>query len=375
MRIFGQKPVVLKPEFDIPLHAPCLGNDNVTVRQAGRHGVRALEKFWQSRFGLPAPVALQSGTAALHLALRILGIAVGDRVLVPVHTYVATVAPLLYERAVPVLVDSEPETLNMSPRYAEEAIQRLTSRGQKPKAMIVAHLYGMAARIEDFVRLAETYDMVLIEDAAESVGTSVGEQLTGSFGQAGIWSFNINKIFSGLGGGALLVQKETQAVRARKLATHAREDKPYFYHKETGYNYQMHPVAARLIHAQMQEFDRIIARKRNLHETYRRLLRDLPLMPIDERPGSRSNYWLNAFLLPEGMHSKDFVGFMQANGIEVRHFWFPLHRMELFGKYEYVGGNEAEKFFNRGVLFPSSPCLTAARIERIADTARRFFGA
>ncbi len=371
-----KQPPTLNPKFHIQLHTPCLPPDWATLaKYPNRNDIQALENLWHDGFGLPHPVALHSGTAALHLALRILGIGNGDRVLIPTHTYVATAAPLQYERAIPVLVDSESETLNMSPEYAETAIRTLAARGQKPKAMIVVHLYGLAARINDLKDLARRYNILLIEDAAESVGTTVGGQLTGSFGQAGIWSFNINKSFTGLGGGALLLQDRDQAARARKLAAHAREDKPYFYHKETGYNYGMHPLAAPLIRAQMKDFDNIITRKRRLHEIYKQALADFPLTPIDECPGTRSNYWLNAFLLPEGTSGKDFVGFMQARGIEVRHFWFPLHRMELFSGCEYWGKNESEKFFERGFLLPSSPCLTDAQIEQITGAVSTFFDA
>ena len=370
-------------KFDIYLHPPCL--DETDRRQTeevlasgwvapGGPWVDAFEKEIRRLTESPYAVALSSGTAALHLALKLLGIRQGDTVLVPAHTYIASASPVHYEEGRIALVDSEPETLNMSPDYLEYALRVLKKQHIHPRAIILTHLYGLPAQTDEILSVARRYDVPVIEDAAESVGSFYRGRHTGTWGRAGILSFNGNKTFTAGGGGALLLKDKSEAEKARKWAAHAKEDRPYFYHKQWGYNYMMPALTAGLGLSQLKRTEEILARKRRLHRIYSQAFGNLPLQPVHETPESRSNYWLNAFLLDENFQAGKLTEFLQQKGIEARRFWYPLHKMPLLKDAFYAGQGESETFFERGILLPSSPCLADKEIERIIEGVKNFFG-
>lgn len=372
----------LKPAFDIYLHPPCTSDDDArAVAEVVHSGWATPGGPWVARFeeklqtytGAPQVVALQSGTAALHLVLLALGIGEGDRVIVPAHTFIATASPVHYTGAVPVVVDSETDTLNISPRYLEQSLERLQKEGTPAKAVIVTHIYGLPARMDEILTIADRYKIPVIEDAAESVGSFYGKRHTGTLGAAGILSFNGNKTFTTAGGGALLLRDEQTARQVRQLAAHAKEDLPYYYHRRWGYNYQLSALSAGLGISQLEKHRRILQRKRVIHREYGEAFAHLPLRLIDEMPGTKSNYWLNALLLESPYEASELIGLLQHNGIEARHFWYPLHQMPVLEKAPYFGRGESETFFRRGVLLPSSPCLKEDEQQRIIEAVRSFF--
>ncbi len=362
-----------KPDIDI--------SDEKTVSEALRSGYVAPDgpynrKFEQSLAAYlkkPYVVSVQSGTAAMHLAIKLAGIGEGDYVLVPTHTFVASVSPLLYEKAVPVFIDSETETYNMSPGYLERAILDLHGKNIRPKAIVVVDMYGLPAKWDELLRIARRYRLTIIEDAAESLGSTYHNKPAGSLGDFGILSFNGNKTVTSSGGGAVIVPTEKTEAKARYLSAHAKEAKPYYFHSETGYNYQMSNLLAALGYAQMQRLDRLIEKKRQIHNSYKKYLAKLPVKILDEQPGSRSNYWLNVMILPENLKPETFIDFMEKHNIETRHIWYPLHKMPLFDSYPYYGNGETEALFNKAVVLPSSPGMTEEETEFVLENIQAFF--
>ena len=368
--------------FQIFLHSPC--TDSADREQI----IRTLESGWIAPGGpwakafeekisrmtdAPYALALSNGTAALHLALKLLGMEAGDTVIVPSHTYIASASPVHYEKGRIVVVDSERESLNMSPRYLEHALEKLKQEGIRPRAVIITHIYGLPARLDELSAVAGAYGVPIIEDAAESVGSWYRGRHTGTWGNMGILSFNGNKTITAGGGGALLVKEKHLWQRGKKWAGHAKEDFPYFYHKEWGYNYQIPALTASLGISQLSKLARIVSRKREIHDTYTRYLSALPLQAVNETGDAQSNYWLNAFLTEKSGQASALTDFLQSHGIEARRFWFPLHRMPLLKDAMYVGSDETVDFFERGVLLPSSPCLSEEEMEKVTDTIRKFY--
>ncbi len=368
-------------EMQIKLHEPLLGKEeeNNIVRaiqdfQVGPEGSFLLqfEKDLKEITSSPHVSLLQSGTAALHLILKALKISEGDSVIIPTHTFIATGNPLLYEKINPVLVDSEEESFNLSPEYLKQAIEDLTGQNKKPKAVILVHMYGLAGKIRPIKEITDFYGIPLIEDAAESFGTYYEGRHTGTFGDFGFLSFNANKVITTGGGGAVLTKNQEKAERIKFLATQARENKPYYFHKTIGFNYAMHNIQAAMGVAQIRKLDLILKRKRKIHSFYQSLSQELPFETIDELSGSTSNYWLNLILLDKN-RPDDFIQYLKNNGIEARHTWFPLHKMPLFEKFPYYGNDESEKLFEKGVLLPSSPGLTGWQLDYISEKIKSFF--
>ncbi len=314
--------------------------------------------------GSPAAAALCSGTAAIHLALRLSGVERGDRVVVSTFTFIASASPVLYMDAVPVFVDSD-EKWNMDPELLEIAIRK-----EKPKAVIVAHIYGQPARIAEIARICESYDVTLIEDAAESMGALYDSVHTGSFGRFGIYSFNGNKIITAGGGGVLVGSDERDISRARHLATQAREDELWYEHAEMGYNYRMSNVAAAIGVGQMEVLRSRIERKRAIFESYRELLGDIEeisFMPEEER--AVGNRWLSTLTF-ERSDPFEVMRRLDENGIESRPLWKPMHLQPLFSGAKVYGGGVSETLFARGLCLPSGTAMERADIERIAGIVR-----
>jgi dTDP-4-amino-4,6-dideoxygalactose transaminase len=321
-------------------------------------------------------VALNSGTAAIHLALVMSGVKHGDEVLVATHTHNATVNPIIYQGATPVFVDSEEFTWNLSPHFLEQAIEDRIKKGKKPKALILVHLYGMPADLDSILKICRQYDVAVIEDAAESLGSTYNNHPLGSFGDFGILSFNGNKIVTSGGGGALICS--TPAIREKALyfATQAREDTPHFQHSEIGYNYRLSNVLAALGSAQLTDLQERVHQRRKIFNGYKELFTHIntkigaeAVSWIDEPKNSFSNRWLSTFLVqPVGnIAREDWRLSLERESIESRPLWKPMHLQPVFEQYPYYGDHTADRIFQRGICLPSGGNLTRQQIEEITS--------
>jgi len=320
----------------------------------------------------PHAVALQSGTAALHLSLAMAGVQAGDEVIVPTLTFVATVNPIRYLGARPVFVDADVETWGLDVRLLDAACSART------KAVLPVHLFGFPAQIETICSWAKERGITVIEDATEGLGTRIGEGNVGTFGTLGCLSFNGNKIITTGGGGMILCQDEVLAERARKLGTQARDMGWEYKHSEVGYNYRMTNLQAAVGLAQMEQIEEILAHRERIVELYRQGLSDLPgicLSPF--REGVQWNGWLMSILLPTGQADLrlDIIKFMEERQIQVRPFFFPLHQQAPARDDPYFGGNVAESLHRRGINLPTSFKLNEGDIARIIDSVREFWAA
>lgn len=343
--------------------------DSNWIAPAGPN-IDAFEHALCSYTGVKHAVALSSGTAALHLALAVLGVGDGDIVLCQSLTFVATANPILYLGAKPVFIDSEPVTWNICPNALEKAILHYTGIGKKPKAMIVVHLYGMPAGMEEILFLCRKYDIRLVEDAAEALGSAYHGQMAGALGDIGILSFNGNKIITTSGGGALLTNHEPYAAKARFLATQAREPVAHYEHSEVGYNYRMSNVCAGIGRGQMEVIGERVERRRAIHQFYRQALRERPWVKFQDEPdGFFSNYWLTALQMAPGSACKPqtIINLFDKHGIECRPVWKPMHCQPLFKEIPMFGGSVSERLFTQGVCLPSGSGLADADLQEIAE--------
>jgi dTDP-4-amino-4,6-dideoxygalactose transaminase len=320
--------------------------------------------------GVKSVAALSSGTGALHLALILLGIEAGDEVLCQSFTFSASANPIRYQQATPVFVDSEPHTWNMDPVALEEAIIDRRSKGKQPKAIIVVHLYGMPAKMDDILDVAHKYDIPIIEDAAEALGSSYNGQKCGSFGNFGILSFNGNKIITTSGGGALLSNDEAMIQKARFLATQARDDAPHYQHSHIGYNYRMSNVIAGIGRGQMEVIEDRVKARRRVNDFYVKLFKDVEGIEVLREPNERffSNMWLTTITIDSqitGFTREDLRLRLLEDNIESRPLWKPMHLQPVFNEYLYYGGNIAEKLFINGLCLPSGSNMTEHDLERI----------
>ena len=318
-------------------------------------------------------VVLSSGTAAIHLGLIQLGVQTGDEVICQSFTFAASANPVVYLGAKPVFVDSEPETWNINPVLLEEAIQdRLKKTGKVPKAIIAVHLYGMPANMEEIIKVASKYDITVLEDAAEALGSTLNGRKCGSFGEFGILSFNGNKIITTSGGGALVCRTEELAKRTTFYATQARDPAPHYQHSQIGYNYRMSNICAGIGRGQMFVLDDHIARRREIHKLYSILLKDVPGIQVMQSPDSMydSNCWLTCILVDPtiyGMTSEDIRLRMEENNIETRPLWKPMHLQPVFADAPAYIDSTSECLFDRGLCLPSGSILTNDEIERVVN--------
>ena len=320
--------------------------------------------------GVPNVLMLTSGTSAIHTAMMVLGIKDGDEVIAPSFTFAACVNPIIYQRALPILVDSDTESWNMNPELLEKAISDRIKLGKKPKAIVVVHLYGMPAKMKSLREIANKYQIPIIEDAAEALGSEFEGQRCGTLGDLSIISFNGNKIITTSGGGALISRNKEYIVRARFLATQAKDDAPHYQHSEIGYNYRMSNIVAGIGRGQLKVIeDRIKIRRAN-HDYYCHKLENLPgINLLKERPGAFSNYWLTTILVnPEltgGKTREDIRLVLEKENIESRPLWKPMHLQSVFAHCPaYVDGT-SEKLFDTGLCLPSGSNLTQEQKERI----------
>lgn len=321
--------------------------------------------------------ALSSGTSALHLALIILGIKTEDEVICQSLTFSASANPIVYQGAMPVFIDSEKDTWNMCPNILEDAIKDRISKGKKPKAIIVVHLYGMPANMDKIMKIADEYEIPIIEDAAEALGSTYKGRKCGTFGAISILSFNGNKIITTSGGGALVCKTSEQKEKAIFLSTQARDNAQHYQHSEIGYNYRMSNISAGIGRGQMEVLaDRVEAR-RKMNEFYQEIFKNKNGIKIFTEPNSDyfSNHWLSAIIIDEdkvGFNREDFrLKFLEQN-IETRPLWKPMHLQPVFANVPYYGGGVAEDLFNKGLCLPSGSNLSDEDRERIKSVLLSF---
>src|ERR1035437_97456 len=322
--------------------------------------------------------ALTSGTAAIHLALIILGVKAGDEVISSSFTFSATINPIAYQGATPVLIDSEEESWNMSPELLEKAIKKRLEKGKKPKAIIIVHLYGMPAKIVELMKIANKYDIPVIEDAAEALGSKVGNKACGTFGVMGILSFNGNKIITTSGGGALVSDNNDYIKKARFLSTQARDLAPYYQHSQIGYNYRMSNVLAGIGRGQLEVIDDRIAKRRSNYEFYYKNLKHLKgISFLQEENPSFSNRWLTTIIVdPQKTNSiscKDIQQALEKDNIESRPLWKPMHLQPIFKDSPSFTNGVSERLFKFGLCLPSGSNMNENDLERVLLTINKVF--
>ena len=313
-------------------------------------------------------VALNSGTSAIHLALILLNVKRSDVVLCPTFTFAATVNPIKYLGAKPVFIDSEVNTWNMCPVLLEKAIKDLLSVGKRPKAIILVHLYGMPAMLDRIIKISNNYNIPIIEDNAEGLGSKYNKKPLGSFGKFGVLSFNGNKIITTSGGGALISKNKNLINRARKLASQSKEDKPYYEHLEVGYNYRLSNVCAAIGLGQLETLNHKVKKKREINSYYRKkLAKNSEVEFINESEGSFSNYWLTTIILKKNklINREKLRLYLEEANIESRPLWKPMHLQPIFKKCQSYLNGVAEDLFNNGLCLPSGTNLKDSDLQRI----------
>lgn len=319
-------------------------------------------------------VALSSGTAAIHLALVMLGVGPGDEVICQSFTFAASANPVVYQGATPVFVDSEPDTWNMDPELLRQAIDdRLRVTGKLPKAIIPVHLYGTPARMNEIRSVAAAYGIPVLEDAAEAIGSEYDGQYCGTLGTYGALSFNGNKMITTSGGGALICPDEESARRVKFYATQARENFPYYQHEKIGYNYRLSNISAGVGRGQMYVLDEHIARRRAIHELYVEKLKNTPgitVMQPRSNVNLHPNYWLSTILVnPQeaGFTYQELSARLTAADIESRPLWKPMHLQPVFAKAPAYVNGVSETLFTQGLCLPSGPMVTDEDVNRIVE--------
>jgi len=315
-----------------------------------------------SKLTVLSVAALSSGTAALHLALLIMGVEPGDVVICSSFTFSASVNPVVYQHATPFLIDSEEETWNMDPELLEEAVKMLIKKGKKPKAIILVHLYGMPARINEIMAIAKQYRIPVVEDAAEALGSTYRQKALGGFGEMGVLSFNGNKIITTSGGGALVSDKHEYIKKAKFLATQARDEAPHYQHSEIGYNYRMSNVVAGIGRGQLLVLDDRVQKRREINKIYKNEFKDLEGITFQNEPeGFYSNFWLTTILIdPEktgGITREDIRLALEKENIEARPLWKPMHLQPVYHDAPRLVNYVSERMFEDGLCLPSGSSL------------------
>ena len=323
-------------------------------------------------------VALSAGTAALHLGLILLGVGEGDEVICQSFTFSASANPIAYQGATPVFVDSEEDTWNMDPVLLEGAIKdRLEKTGRLPKVIIPVHLYGMPGKLDEILEVAGRYNIPVLEDSAEALGSEYKGRKCGTFGEYAALSFNGNKIITTSGGGALVCPSEERAKRALFYATQAREQAPHYQHEKIGYNYRMSNICAGIGRGQMFVLEEHVARRREIHDLYVKLLdgvKGVKVMCQPEGEGFNSNYWLTCITVePEeaGFTREDVRLALDEENIESRPLWKPMHLQPVFKDAPYYGNGTSERLFEIGLCLPSGPTLTDEDVERVTKVVKQ----
>ena len=334
--------------------------------------VNAFEKAIQENLGSEVQVAaLSSGTAAIHLGLKILGVGTGDEVICQSFTFSASANPILYLGATPVFVDSEKETWNLSPQLLRKAIEDRMLNNKKPKAIIAVHLYGMPYKIQEVRAIADEFEIPILEDSAEALGSTYFDSPCGTFGNIGVLSFNGNKIITTSGGGALVSKNKNFTDKAIFLATQARDDAPHYQHSHVGYNYRMSNVLAGIGRGQIEVLKDRVAARRNNHQYYKETLNGLKEIEfLSEPEGYFSNRWLSCILTPSfEVREKLRLALLDEN-IESRPLWKPLHLQPIFTNYVKFMDGTSESLFDKGLCLPSGSNLTNEDLERVVATIK-----
>jgi dTDP-4-amino-4,6-dideoxygalactose transaminase len=324
--------------------------------------------------------ALSSGTAAIHLGLVLLGVEAGDEVICQSMTFSASANPILYQGAIPVFIDSEMQTWNICPIALEEAIVDRIANGKKPKAIIAVHLYGMPYNVDAIQAIANKYEIPVLEDSAEALGSSYKGQKCGTFGTIGVLSFNGNKIITTSGGGALVAKTKEIKDKAIFFATQSRDNAPHYQHSEIGYNYRMSNICAGIGRGQMEVLDDHVALRRAMHDFYVALFKDISGVTVFTAPNTDyfSNHWLSAILIDpiktNGITRETVRLAFESENIESRPLWKPMHLQPVFEKYPFYGNKVAKTLFENGLCLPSGSNLTNEDRDRIAKVVGRVFG-
>ena len=339
------------------------------VAPLGPHVDRFEQEFAQV-VGSPFAVALSSGTAALHLALIECGVQAGDEVVTSTLTFGATAFPIRYVGATPVFVDSEPSSWNLDPQLLAEWLERRARQGRLPKVVMPVHLYGQSCDMERVLKICDRWNITVVEDAAEALGSTYRGSSPGTFGRAGVFSFNGNKIITSSGGGMLVTADPHLAERVRKLATQAREPAPHYEHREIGFNYRLSNVSAAIGRAQLQSLDERVAARRANFAHYAQLLASCPGLSFQPAaPWGNHTRWLTCILIDPSEFGADREAVrvaLDAANIEARPVWKPMHQQPVFAGCEVVGGAIADRCFEQGLCLPSGSQLTPSDRERIA---------
>lgn len=317
--------------------------------------------------GVGHAAALVSGTSAIHMALKAVGVEKGDVVICQSLTFSATANPIIYQDATPVFVDSDEDSWNMDPVYLRKALEKYPDA----KAVIVVHLYGLSAKLDEIMEICKEFNVPLIEDAAESLGTTYKGKYTGTFGDYGIFSFNGNKIITTSGGGMLVSNNEERIAKVRFWATQARDQARHYQHSEIGYNYRMSNIVAGIGRGQLKVLKDRIEKKRYIHDFYKEELKELPQVSfMPENDWDFSNYWLSAITLKD-VNPTRLMDELEKENIESRPVWKPMHLQPVFEKYDYIGENVAQRLFETGVCLPSDSKMTDEDLNRVATVIKR----
>ncbi len=366
----GLEEVFVKEAFDTNWIAPLGAN------------VDGFEKELSEYVGSKTGAALASGTAAIHMALKAVGVKKGDKVFCSSLTFAASCNPIIYEGGIPVFIDSEPESHNMSPVALEKAFKAYEEKEEMPKAVIVVNLYGQSADMDKIIEICKKYNVPIIEDAAESLGATYKGKHSGTFGEYGIYSFNGNKIITTSGGGMLVSNNEEGIAKVRFWSTQARDKARHYEHTELGYNYRMSNIVAGIGRGQLRVLEDRIAKKKEIFETYKEAFKDIEdieMMPVCEY--GEPNYWLTTITLNENSKVKplDIILALEKENIESRPIWKPMHIQPYYKEYEFYSHNDEEEIsvsediFNRGVCLPSDTKMTDKEQERVIEIIKSLF--
>jgi len=361
----GSEEIFVKEAFESNWIAPAGAN------------ISGFERDLESFLGQDCLVScLSSGTAAIHLALIQLGVKENDEVLCQSFTFVGSVNPIIYVGATPVFIDSELETWNMSPDFLEKAILDRISKGKKPKAIILVHLYGMPAKMDDILRIARQYGIPVIEDAAEALGSQYKGQKCGTFGDFSVLSFNGNKIITTSGGGAIVSKTMEEKEKAIFYATQAKGNEEHYEHSEVGFNYRMSNVCAGIGRGQMKVIKERVAQRQSNHSFYHDLFEKNPEISLFKAPSKvfSSNYWLSCILIGEKVHfnKNDIINHFDKNNIESRSLWKPMHLQPVFKTFPFYGAAVSDDLFKRGVCLPSGSNMTIVERDEISRVLTEF---
>jgi dTDP-4-amino-4,6-dideoxygalactose transaminase len=366
-KIYLSSPHMGEKEFEFVKEA----FDTNWISPVGPH-IAAFESELAAYNQIEHCAALSSGTAAIHLALIILGVEQGDEVICSTFTFSGTCNPIAYQKAIPVFVDSESETWNLDPQLLEETIlDRIKKTSKKPKAIIAVHLYGMPAKMDEIMEVAKRYDIPVIEDAAEALGSTLNGKKLGTFGDLGVFSFNGNKIITTSGGGALVSSNEAWIKQARFLATQARDPAPHYEHTQIGYNYRLSNVSAAIGRGQLMVLEeRIKARRKNFLQYEQALFNKLGVAFLKEPVNYFSNRWLTTMLLDplkSKMKTDQLRVLLESANIEARPLWKPMHLQPVFKSYPSYRNGVSERLFQQGICLPSGSNLTSSEMTTILE--------